>query len=196
MHPPARPARRVRRRPAAARRRPRRSRRCARATRRRSRSPASDATVANVARALDGADSAHVAAHGRFRDDNPLFMQPRARRRRAHRLRPRAPAAASRAGSCSRAASPGLSRRPRGRRADGLHRRGLRARDATVIAAVVPVPDEATKGLMLALDEELSRGVAARRRHWSTRATRSPDDRRAHARRSSASARADYPGAR
>ena len=29
----------------------------------------------------------------------------------------------------------------------------------TVIAAVVPVPDEATKGLMLELDEELSRGV-------------------------------------
>ena len=26
---------------------------------------------------------------------------------------------------------------------------------ATVIAAVVPVPDEATKGLMLALDDEL-----------------------------------------
>ena len=31
------------------------------------------ATVAAVASALDGADSAHLAAHGRFRDDNPLF---------------------------------------------------------------------------------------------------------------------------
>ena len=31
---------------------------------------------------------------------------------------------------------------------------------ATVIAAVVPVPDEATKGLMLALDDELQRGAA------------------------------------
>jgi CHAT domain-containing protein len=30
---------------------------------------------------------------------------------------------------------------------------------ATVIAAVVPVPDEATKGLMLALDGELLRGT-------------------------------------
>jgi hypothetical protein len=30
---------------------------------------------------------------------------------------------------------------------------------ATVIAAVVPVPDEATKGLMLALDDELLRGT-------------------------------------
>ena len=32
-----------------------------------------EATVDNVARALDGADSVHIAAHGRFRDDNPLF---------------------------------------------------------------------------------------------------------------------------
>ena len=31
---------------------------------------------------------------------------------------------------------------------------------ATVIAAVVPVPDEATAGLMLALDDELQEGVA------------------------------------
>lgn len=32
-----------------------------------------EATVASVLRALDGADLAHVAAHGRFRADNPLF---------------------------------------------------------------------------------------------------------------------------
>ena len=31
---------------------------------------------------------------------------------------------------------------------------------ATVIAAVIPVPDAATRGLMLALDHELSRGTA------------------------------------
>ena len=31
------------------------------------------ATVATVADALDGANSAHIAAHGRFRDDNPQF---------------------------------------------------------------------------------------------------------------------------
>ena len=34
----------------------------------------------------------------------------------------------------------------------------------TVIAAVVPVPDEATKGLMLTLDEELSSGADPPRR--------------------------------
>jgi CHAT domain-containing protein len=32
-----------------------------------------DATVADTLRALDGADIAHIAAHGRFRADNPMF---------------------------------------------------------------------------------------------------------------------------
>jgi hypothetical protein len=32
-----------------------------------------DATVAKTLRALDGADIAHIAAHGRFRADNPMF---------------------------------------------------------------------------------------------------------------------------
>ena len=39
----------------------------------RPRSPATKPRCTTSARALDGADSAHVAAHGRFRDDNPLF---------------------------------------------------------------------------------------------------------------------------
>ena len=61
----------------------------------------------------------------------------------------------------------------------------------TVIAAVVPVPDEATKGLMLALDEELSRGRQPR--HGAgQRAERTAPRRRA---RLSASVQADYPGA-
>jgi hypothetical protein len=32
-----------------------------------------DATIAATLRALDGADIAHIAAHGRFRADNPMF---------------------------------------------------------------------------------------------------------------------------
>ena len=39
----------------------------------RPRSPATKRPSQNVSEALDGADSAHVAAHGRFRDDNPQF---------------------------------------------------------------------------------------------------------------------------
>ena len=44
----------------------------------------------------------------------------------------------------------------------------------TVIAAVVPVPDEATKGLMLALDEELSRGHNPATALVNARSGRSP----------------------
>ena len=50
---------------------------------------------------------------------------------------------------------------------------------ATVIAAVVPVPDEATAGLMLALDDELQQRRRRPPRRWSTRAPRiAGDDRR------------------
>ena len=79
--------------------------------------------------ALDGADSVHVAAHGRFRDDNPQFCSleladgaltvydlerlrkvPQPDRALQLRVRP--------------------LRRPRRRRADGVHGRGVRARHA------------------------------------------------------------------
>ena len=108
----------------------RRSRRSPHATRRRPRSPATTRRSPTSRDALDGADSAHVAAHGRFRDDNPLFTQPRARRRRASR--------STTSSACARVAAPDRAlelrvrplRRPRGRRADGLHRGGLRARHA------------------------------------------------------------------
>ena len=53
--------------------RPRRSRRCAARHPEARTLTGEDATVRNVARALDGADSVHVAAHGRFRVDNPQF---------------------------------------------------------------------------------------------------------------------------
>ena len=66
---------------------------------------------------------------------------------------------------------------------------------ATVIAAVVPVPDEATKGLMLALDDEL-RARHARRRTRSCAPASAPRATSAAAPsrgpRSSVSARADY----
>ena len=48
------------------------------------------ATAERVLRALDGAWLAHIAAHGTFRADNPLFSSLRARRRTAHRVRLRA----------------------------------------------------------------------------------------------------------
>ena len=127
-----------------ARRHPRR----AHADRRRTRpSPASRA-------ALDGADSAHLAAHGHFRDDNPSFcsleladgaltvydLERLTRTPRRLVL-----------SSCES----GLSTVHAGDELMGFTAALFALGTATVIAAVVPVPDEATKGLMLALDDEL-----------------------------------------
>ena len=48
----------------------------------------------------------------------------------------------------------------------------------TVIAAVVPVPDETTKGLMLALDDELARGTPPAAALVTARAAIAGDERR------------------
>ncbi|MDA0183361.1 CHAT domain-containing protein [Solirubrobacter phytolaccae] len=116
------------------------------------------ATVANVARALDGADSAHVAAHGRFRDDNPQFCSLELADgnvtvydlERLHRLPQRIVLS-----SCES----GLSAVHAGDELMGFTAAVFALGTSTVIAAVVPVPDEATKGLMLALDEALQAGA-------------------------------------
>ena len=116
------------------------------------------ATVANVARALDGADHVHVAAHGRFRDDNPLFCSLELADGNVtvydlERLR-RVPQRIV-LSSCES----GLSAIHAGDELMGFTAALFALGTCTLIAATVPVPDEATKGLMLALDEELTRGV-------------------------------------
>jgi CHAT domain-containing protein len=116
------------------------------------------ATIANVARAIDGADHAHVAAHGRFRDDNPLFTSLELADGLVtvydlERLR-RVPRRII-LSSCET----GLSAVHAGDELMGFTAAVFALGTQTVIAAVVPVPDEATKGLMISLDEELSRGV-------------------------------------
>src|SRR4051794_35939064 len=117
-----------------------------------------DATMLNVARAVNGADHAHVACHGRFRDDNPLFTSLEladglvtvydleSLRRVPRRIV---------LSSCET----GLSAVHAGDELMGFTAAVFALGTQSVIAAVVPVPDEATKGLMLRLDEELSRGV-------------------------------------
>ena len=113
----------------------------------------------NVSQALDGADSAHVAAHGRFRDDNPQFcsleladgaltVYDLERLKRAPRRLVLS--------SCES----GLSTVHAGDELMGFTAAVFALGTATVIAAVVPVPDEATAGLMLELDAQLARGVA------------------------------------
>jgi CHAT domain-containing protein len=117
-----------------------------------------DATISNVARALDGAASWHVAAHGRFRDDNPLFTSLELADgnvtvydlERLSKLPARIVLS-----SCES----GLSAVRAGDELMGFTAALFALGTRTVIAAVVPVPDEATKGLMLALDDELQRGA-------------------------------------
>src|SRR4051794_8678848 len=117
-----------------------------------------EATTLNVARAVDGADHAHVAAHGRFRDDNPLFSSLELADglvtvydlERLQRVPRRVVLS-----SCET----GLSAVHAGDELMGFTAAVFALGTQTVIAAVVPVPDEATKGLMLALDEELTKGV-------------------------------------
>ena len=135
------------------------------------------ATVAAVEHALDGADSAHLAAHGRFRDDNPLFcsleladgaltVYDLERLRRAPRRLVLS--------SCES----GLSAVHAGDELMGFTAAVFALGTATVIAAVVPVPDEATAGLMLALDDQLQNGVAPAAALVRAREAIAGDDRR------------------
>jgi CHAT domain-containing protein len=117
-----------------------------------------EATVDNVARALDGADSVHIAAHGRFRDDNPLFCSLELADGNVtvydlERLR-KVPQRIV-LSSCES----GLSAVHAGDELMGFTAALFALGTCTILAAVVPVPDEATKGLMLALDEQLTKGT-------------------------------------
>jgi len=111
-----------------------------------------------VARSLDGADSVHIAAHGRFRDDNPLFCSLELADGNVtvydlERLR-KVPQRIV-LSSCES----GLSAVHAGDELMGFTAALFALGTCTIFAAVVPVPDEATKGLMLALDEALTKGT-------------------------------------
>jgi len=116
------------------------------------------ATVAATLAALDGADAAHIAAHGHFRDDNPQFCSLELADGHLtvydlERLT-RAPRTLI-LSSCES----GLSTVHAGDELMGFTAALLALGTRTVIAAVVPVPDAATQGLMLALDEARHRGL-------------------------------------
>ena len=136
-----------------------------------------DATVQNVSEALDGAGSAHVAAHGRFRDDNPQFCSLELADGALtvydlERLK-RAPKRLV-LSSCES----GLSTVHAGDELMGFTAAVFALGTETVIAAVVPVPDEATAGLMLALDEALQRGTSPAHALVNARDATHGDDRR------------------
>lgn len=116
------------------------------------------ATVAAVTAALDGAGLAHVAAHGRFRGDNPLFSCLRLadgpltvydleRLENAPRV------------LILSACDSALSEVHQGDEMMGLAAAVFALGTQTLVASAIPVPDEATRHLMLALHRKLRAGV-------------------------------------
>ena len=116
-----------------------------------------DATVGAALRALDGADVAHVAAHGRFRADNPMFSSlvladgplTAYDLERLH-LAPRTIMLAA----CDSALSPS---RP-GDEMIGLAAALLAVGGSAVIAALLPLPDAVSAQLAQAWHRLLSQG--------------------------------------
>ena len=116
------------------------------------------ATVDSALTALDGADVAHVAAHGTLRGDNPLFSALAladgpltAYDLERLSLAPRLvllPACQSGAGHVHA-----------GDEVMGLTSAFFALGTRTAVATVVPVPDEATRPLMVALHDGLRRGL-------------------------------------
>lgn len=116
-----------------------------------------DATAAAVSKAIDGAALAHIAAHGHFRSDNPLFSSLRLfdgplTVYDLERLR-RAPYRMV-LSSCDS----GLAGVRAGDELMGLAAALFPLGTAGIVASVVPVPDHATYPLMVALHERLIAG--------------------------------------
>jgi tetratricopeptide (TPR) repeat protein len=119
----------------------------------------SDARVQAVTAAMDGAHLAHVAAHGRFRADNPLFsslelvdgpltVYDLEGLRQAPTL------------LVLSACDSGLSAVRPGDELMGLAAAVFALGTRTLIASVVPISDAATRPLMLALHQGLRAGLA------------------------------------
>lgn len=117
-----------------------------------------DATAASVLAALDGAQLAHVAAHGSFRADNPLFSSLRV---------DDGPVTVYDLEALGRAPSTlvlsacesGLSGVRPGDELMGLASVLLALGTNVLVASIIPVPDEATRRLMCVFHEELAAGA-------------------------------------
>jgi tetratricopeptide (TPR) repeat protein len=119
-----------------------------------------EARVADVLASLEGADVAHLAAHGQFRTDNPMFSALRLAdgpltvydlERLAAPPR-RVVLAACDSGLASVRSGDGLI---------GLAAALLALGSVSLIAAVLPVPDDASRELMVRFHDQLRAGRAA-----------------------------------
>jgi len=118
-----------------------------------------EATVDATLAALDGATLAHVACHGRFRADSPLFssleladgpltaLDIQGLRRAPDML-------------VLSACDVALSKRHPGDELLGLSAALLASGTRTIVASVVPVPDAAARRLMLAFHRRLAAGAS------------------------------------
>ena len=118
-----------------------------------------DATVDATLAALDGATLAHVACHGRFRSDSPLFsslelsdgpltaLDIQSLRRAPDTL-------------VLSACDVALSERHPGDELLGLSAALIASGTRTIVASVVPVPDAAARRLMLAFHRRLAAGAS------------------------------------
>lgn len=117
------------------------------------------ATVDAVTSALDGAELAHIAAHGRFRADNPLFstVELADGPLTAYELErlPRPPGCV-----VLSACDSGLSGVRPGEEVLGFTAVLLALGTRSLIAAVLPVPADLTTALMLDLHRRMRAGVA------------------------------------
>ena len=136
-----------------------------------------DATARQVSTALDGAELVHVAAHGRFRADNPLFSSLRLAD---------GPLTVYDLEALSRppshlvlsACDVGLSSVSPGDELMGLTSALIAMGTQSLVASVVPVPDDVTRPLMVDFHRRLTAGAGpAAALAGAQAAARTDDDR-------------------
>jgi tetratricopeptide (TPR) repeat protein len=133
------------------------------------------ATVDAALSGLDGADLAHIAAHGRVRSDNPLFsaldladgpltVYDLERLSRAPQL------------VLLPACQSGVSSVLAGDEVMGLTSALFALGTRTIVATVIPVPDAATHPMMVTLHEAMRQGIPPADALVYAQATTDPDD--------------------
>jgi tetratricopeptide (TPR) repeat protein len=117
------------------------------------------ATVSRVTAALDGTDVAHIAAHGRFRSDNPMFSSLSLSDGPLTVYDLEALQAAPRVMILS-ACDAAMARVHTGDELIGLASAVFSLGSRTLVASVIPVPDEATRPFMVEFHRLLRAGVS------------------------------------
>lgn len=131
---------------------------------------AADATVDEIRRLLPTVDLAHLACHGHFRDDNPLFSALELTGGRLSVFELEHLSHVPRRLVLSACDSGRAAVRP-GDELIGLAAALLRLGTQSLVASVLPVPDDATRRLMTAFHAELAAGVTPAAALAAARAT-------------------------